>query len=768
MSGSELLEQLRGVFFEEAFEGLETMESALMALDEAPQDEDTLNQIFRAAHSIKGGAGSFGFGAITRFTHGMETLLDELRSGRRAVEPPVVDVLLRAVDQLRALVEGAAEGAPVDEARTRALTEELEQTLSGSPGPTGSPSAEAGASPPADPTAEAPATSGPGFVIRFEPHLDLMSTGNDPVLIFRELGALGALEVRPRTDRVPSIELLDPEQMHLGWTLELRTDADEAAVREVFDWVESDCDLTVEPLGSLPSPATGESAEAAGDVAEAAGAPTGSGPDRAPVQPAAPVAPAGFGSAEAPEPLAEPSSPSPRPSPPAAEPAEPAPSSGPSPVASGSAADPQSPGGAPSSSSRAPAEGGRAGKPAAASIRVGIDKVDALMDIVGELVITQSMLCQIEKDFDLSRLANLRDGLGELTRNTRQLQESVMRLRMVPISFLFSRFPRVVRDVRGALGKKVELELVGESTEVDKTVAEQLADPLVHLVRNALDHGLETPEGRREAGKDEIGHLRLSARHEGGSVVIEVEDDGRGIDPDRILAKARTRGLVGPGDRPSDERVFELLFAPGFSTAEKVTDLSGRGVGLDVVARNIRSLGGTIDIQSRVGAGSCFSIRLPLTLSILEAQLVRLSDQVFIVPLLSIVESVLVHPDQINALGGSREIYRLREEYIPMIRASEMLGIERGADEAEPRLLMVVEANGHRAGVLVDELLDQQQVVIKSLETNFRSVAGLSGATILGDGRVAYIIDVAGFVRLAAERVAEVEESREERIHDGR
>lgn len=705
----DIIAQLRTVFFEEAFEGLGVMEAALMDLDTAPDDPDILNSIFRAAHSIKGGAGSFGFENISRFTHGMETLLDEMREGRRSVEPALVDILLRSTDQLRALVEAASEGGEVDAEATRALTEELERILAAE----GPPPSEG----PSEPSAAEPASS--GHLVRFVPHLDLMNTGNDPVLIFRELGELGELSVELDASRLPALESLDPEQLFLQWTLRLEGEADLDSVKEVFDWVESDCDLEFAPLGG-PEPVGTEAEE------------------QAPAPVAAEVAEPG--------PAPPPSAPSPvvEASPPKA-PTSKAPTA---PVAATAVNPPAKAGGPPP------------------SIRVGIDKVDALMDIVGELVITQSMLCQIEKEFDMSRLEKLSDGLGELTRNTRELQESVMRLRMVPVSFLFSRFPRLVRDVRSSLGKEVELEMLGEATEVDKTVSEQLTDPLVHLVRNALDHGLETPEGRREAGKDEVGMLRLSARHEGGSVIIDVEDDGRGLNPDKILAKARERGMVGADERPSDERIFDFIFAPGFSTAAEVTSLSGRGVGLDVVCRNIRSLGGTIEIKSTLGKGTCFSIRLPLTLSILDAQLVRLVEQVFIIPLLSIVESVQVRPELVSTVAGGREIYRLRDQYIPIIRASEMLGVKRPESSSEPRLLVVVEAAGGRAGVLVDELLDQQQVVIKSLESNFKPVPGISGATILGDGKVAFIIDVAGFVRLAAQRVAGLNEALEERLHD--
>lgn len=721
MSGSEILEQLRGVFFEEALEGLETMERSLMLLDDAPADLDAINQIFRAAHSIKGGAGSFGFEAVARFTHGLETVLDALRSNARAVDAACIDTLLRSVDHLRSLVDGAATDTSVDEAQSLALTRELEALLPEQHDSDGDDEKKA--------TPDRPLDQGAfGYRIGFVPEPDLMATGNDPVLIFRELRTLGALEVTPDTSGLPGLDDLDPETMYLGWSLLLTTVAEERAVREVFEWVEGECELTLERV---------EAARPAGPPAgdegpSAVRAPPETKKGRLPVDPSSDGE---GGSDRAPLDRATERS--------LAE-DEPGRAGG------GSAGEGADPGPRPSNRPKdEAAPKARGPKAEAASIRVGTEKIDALMDIVGELVITQSMLCQIEKEFDLGKLDKLRDGLGELARNTRELQESVMRIRMLPISSVFSRFPRLVRDVRSSLGKRVELELVGEGTEVDKTVSEQLADPLVHLVRNALDHGLEAPEARREAGKPETGRIRLAARHQGGNIVIEVSDDGRGIDPEKVLAKAKSRGLVEKDERLSEERIYELLFLPGFSTADRVSALSGRGVGLDVVARNIRSLGGAIETESELGRGTCFRIRLPLTLSILDGQLLRVGSQIFVLPLLSIVESVQVDDRHVNRVAGRGEIYRLREHYIPMIRADQVFGVKRGPEDGRSRLLVVVEGDGSRAGLLVDELLDQQQVVVKSLETNFRPVPGMSGATILGDGQVVLIVDVAGLMRLA-------------------
>jgi two-component system chemotaxis sensor kinase CheA len=380
------------------------------------------------------------------------------------------------------------------------------------------------------------------------------------------------------------------------------------------------------------------------------------------------------------------------------------------------------------------------------SIRVATEKVDDIINLVGELLITQSMLCGFADGINPSDLDRLRQGLAQLARNTRELQESVMQIRMLPISFSFNRFPRIVHDLSRKLGKKVELKLVGEATELDKTVLEKINDPLVHLVRNALDHGLETPDQRLAAGKQETGTLELSAFHEGGNIIIEVRDDGAGLNKARILKKARERALIAPDQDLTDEQIDNLIFMPGFSTAEQLSDVSGRGVGMDVVRRNINDLGGHVQISSEEGLGSTIRIRLPLTLAILDGQLVRVGKEVYIISLLAIVETIQVTKQLVNTLVGRAQVFRLRDEYLPVVKLCDQFGIESDRRSAEDGLLVVVESDGRRVGVLVDDLLAQQQVVIKSLESNFRSVSGIAGATILGDGQVALIIDVPGLI----------------------
>ena len=343
----------------------------------------------------------------------------------------------------------------------------------------------------------------------------------------------------------------------------------------------------------------------------------------------------------------------------------------------------------------------------------------------------------------------LRDGLAQLERNTRELQESVMRIRMLPISFTFQRFPRLVHDLSNQLGKKVELKMSGEQTELDKTVMEKIGDPLVHLVRNSMDHGIESPAQRIAAGKPEMGTVNLNAFHQGGNIVIEINDDGGGLNAEKILAKAKSNGLIGDDETLTEEQIHDLLFQPGFSTADQVSDVSGRGVGMDVVRRNIRSLGGSVEVKSTEGVGSTFTIRLPLTLAILEGQLIRVGRETYVVPLVSIIESVQIHKEKVNVISGRGEVYKLRDDYIPIVRLYHVFGLKAESTTLDKGLLVIVETEGKKVAMFVDDLLGQQQVVIKSLETNFRKIDGLSGATILGDGTVALILDVAGLFDLS-------------------
>ncbi len=784
-------------FLEESHEGLQIMETSLLAL--TPGDNETINEVFRAAHSIKGGAGTFGFSGVAEFTHEAETLLDAMRNGTVEVTSTRTDLLLQSVDVIRDLLERAADGDNSLPPEAEALASALSQAQSDSePAPVAPDEAQ---EPSVTPTPDAaPQTEGwqidvkanpgllttgndpiflfqaladlgplrtevvsdalpsldqlepeqlylhwqlqldsdcsedaireifewveddvelviqsacdqvcsdqngaeetQGWQIQLHPSEDLLHTGNDPLLLFASLVELGQLDAQISTERLPELSMLDPSALYLDWSLTLHSDCDESAIREVFEWVEDEVELTLTRLGT---PREEEKEDAT---------------EKIPTDIATPQA----GTEEpSPAPVVE----TPKTS---------------TPVTAASSAAP----------AKAPA--GTAKKPAVreSSIRVDTGKVDSLVDRVGELVITQAMLLEVSQalaDIEHPAVEELQKGLLQLERNTRELQEDVMRIRMLPISFVFNRFPRLVHDVSQQLGKQVELHLQGEHTELDKTVLEKIGDPLVHLVRNGLDHGLEGPEERLASGKDRTGHLWLTAAQQGGSIMIEIRDDGRGLNRSRIRSKAIERGLIDAHAQLSDQDVDELIFLPGFSTAEQVSDLSGRGVGMDVVRRNIESLGGNIELVSTPGAGSRFTIRLPLTLAIMDGQLVRLDKDPYVIPLISIVETLQATSEMLVSMAGNRCLLHFRDEYLPLIRLTSTFGLQPSTQPLQPGcIVVVVENSGQKAGLVVDELMGQQQTVIKSLEQNYRRVPGLSGATILGDGSVALILDVAGLI----------------------
>ena len=676
--------EIAKVFFQESREGLDVMEAGLLGLSDAA-DKETINTIFRAAHSIKGGSATFGFAEVAGFTHGVETLLDEMRNGLRPVTAEGIQTLLQSCDCLREMISATEAGNPLDDGRIAALNAEIADILGESARAPARP-----ISPVQSPAPGAVEGAPGGWRIQFDPVPDLLRLRNEPTRMFAELARLGSLTVQADLSRLPGLAEIDAEACYLSWDIELRGSASRAQLDEIFDWVDPDCRLEFTPFGNAAAAEAGTVQVALPESAPAAAAP------------AAPPPPAIVPSA--------------------------LPAAAPKTTGAGSAHKP----------------GGES-----SSIRVATDKLDGIINLVGELLITQSMLAAFADGLDTSKLDMLRKGLSQLARNTRELQESVMQIRMLPISFAFNRFPRLVHDLSRKLGKSVEIKLVGENTELDKTVLEKISDPLVHLVRNSLDHGLETPEQRVANGKPPGGTIELAAFHEGGSIVIEVKDDGAGLNRPRILQKARERRLIAEDQELSDEQVDNLIFMPGFSTAEQVSDVSGRGVGMDVVRQNINDLGGHVQIFSRTGQGSTVRIRLPLTLAILDGQLVRVGKEIYIISLLAIVETVQVTRDRISNVLGGGEVFRLREEYLPVIKLGELFDIEPDSNEIEDGLLVVVEADNKRVCVLVDDLLAQQQVVIKSLESNFKPVLGVAGATILGDGAVALIIDVRDLVRAA-------------------
>ncbi|MCG8669028.1 MAG: chemotaxis protein CheA [Pseudomonadales bacterium] len=681
------LSQFHQIFYEESFEGLEAMESCLLDLDTDSVDSETINTIFRAAHSIKGSSGTFGFTEITEFTHVLETLLDQIREGSRQLTQAHVDLLLQSVDCLRGMLSHLQAGEPAESDVAKSLIDSFNAILNGE---------ETAASEPDDDQSNAatviddqPTVSTDNraekteYVIRFKPELGMLRTGNEPTRMFRELAELGEMDVTCDIEKVPSFDQLSPEDCHVSWEINLSTEKEMSDIQEVFEWVEDDAVIEIDMVAGLfidpPTDAAEQVSQAPQEelVIEAS-----SESDKKAAKPAA------------------------------------------KPKASTKTQE-------------------------STSIRVGTDKIDSLVNLVGELVITQSMLGQLGTDFDLSKLAKLQEGLAQLEHNTRELQESVMRIRMLPISFTFSRFPRMVRDLSRQLGKQVDLKLMGEQTELDKTVMEKIGDPMVHLVRNSLDHGLETPEERIDAGKPETGIVTLNAYHQGGNIVIEIIDDGRGLDRDKIRVKAIENGLITESDHLSDDQVYDLIFQPGFSTADAVTDVSGRGVGMDVVRRNIQELNGSVEVHSEPGLGSTFTIRLPLTLAILDGQLISVGVQTYIIPLVSIVESLQVDTSLINHVAGGCDVFRLRDEYIPIIKLWEVFGIEPASKDISDSLLVVLEVGSSKVALVVDDLLGQQQVVIKSMESNYKKIEGISGATILGDGTVSLILDITDLVYMA-------------------
>lgn len=670
------LSQFFEVFFEESFEGLDTMEAELLNLVPGEEDLETINTIFRAAHSIKGGSGTFGFSSVSDFTHVLETLLDQIRQGERTLTTEHVNLLLKAVDCLRSLLAGLQAEQEPDLTEADTLRAQFEEVLG-----INSTTQESNIQ-----TSDNQSDSDT-YQIDFKPHHHLFKTGNEPLIMISELEQLGELDTTVFYDEVPEITNLSSDECFLHWRFFLNTSHGESAIKEVFEWVEDDADITIELCGGLFT-------------------------DELP-------APENDSSTVAQEPLIQ------EPEPKQAEQAKPI---------------------KPTSANT----NKKSTTPESTSIRVGIDKVDSLINMVGELVITQAMLNQLsEQDITPATITALQEGLAQLAHNTRDLQENVMRIRMLPINFVFSRFPRLVRDIAQKLNKQVELKLIGEQTELDKTVMEKISDPMVHLVRNSLDHGLETVEKRLQAGKDPVGTVTLNAFHQGGNIVIEIMDDGQGLNTKKIQEKAIANGLISADNHLSNEEINELIFMPGFSTMDEVSDLSGRGVGMDVVKRNIQSLNGSVEVTSAPGVGSTFTIRLPLTLAILDGQLVKVAQHTYIIPLISIVESLQIDIAKVSRVGKNLDVLRLRDEYIPILRLYDIFNHDNAIESLDKTLLVVVETDNQKVGLLVDDLLSQQQVVIKSLEANYQKVDGISGATILGDGRVSLIVDISGLIKLS-------------------
>ncbi|WP_175780059.1 chemotaxis protein CheA [Burkholderia anthina] len=701
--------QFYQTFFDEADELLAQMEQLLLNLDVGAPDPEDLAAIFRAAHSIKGGAATFGFSALTETTHILESLLDRARNHELTLTKEMVDAFLETKDVLSdQLVDYRASAEP-DAAAAATICAKLERLKAES----GAAAADAAPVVAAAAPALAPAATGsaPDHVVEQAvaaahpaadaagaaedgPHLKITLKGvdaKDQALLTEELGNLGVIVGR--------------EQAGADLTLWLESDVPSDDIVAVCCFVIDDSQISV-ARGTAPA------APAAAPVATEAAAP----------EPAARVevfAPA----------AAAPQSPAP-----AAEPAQSA------------HAAPHAEPAAHHDDKRARPAAAAASGAEGSSIRVGVEKVDQLINLVGELVITQAMLAETASAFDPALHDRLFNGMAQLERNARDLQEAVMSIRMMPMDYVFSRFPRLVRDLAGKLGKQVELVTFGQATELDKSLIERIIDPLTHLVRNSLDHGIETVDKRVAAGKDAVGQLVLSAAHHGGNIVIEVSDDGAGLNRERILAKAAKQGMQVP-DTISDDEVWNLIFAPGFSTAETVTDVSGRGVGMDVVKRNIQSMGGHVEITSQAGRGTTTRIVLPLTLAILDGMSVKVGNEIFILPLNFVMESLQPSIDDIYTVGNGERVVRVRGEYLPLVALHEVFSVEDARTDPTQGIVTIMETEGRRFAMLIDELVGQQQVVVKNLETNYRKVHGISAATILGDGSVALIVDVAALNR---------------------
>jgi len=749
------MSQFYQAFFEETVEQLGSMESLLLALDLDSPDADQLNAIFRAAHSIKGGSGTFGFTDMTEVTHILETLLDRIRKNEIAITSEMVDTFLLSVDVLREILSAHQGGSIADAGASIALCDKLERLAQGSSATHANKAPQqvhrsvvqraAGGVPVAGADERSPAKH--AYQIKFSRAPGVFPSKKHLNNLLNNLGSIGNISNQEITAKAVK--------------LSLNTDASEDELREIFSFFLKPKQLSITELNArLPEApheqqaygffeeperirARIEETQGYGLFAEpetinaAVENAQGYGLFEEPEQIKARVeGTQGYGFFVEPQPIKS-----------AAEDAQ----------GYGffaEVADKSQPGKAFPAVRQEDSPGRRVTDKVTAaalgesSIRVSVGKVDKMVNLVGELVITQAMLAETISKIDAASNESLISGLVQLERNTRDLQESVMSVRMMPISLVFSRFQRVVRDSAGKLNKKVQLKIVGEGTELDKGLIEKVSDPLTHLVRNSLDHGIETPEERVAKGKNPLGTITLKAAHQGGSIVIEVSDDGAGLNRERIIAKAREKGLP-VSDGMSDADIWQIIFAPGFSTAAVITDVSGRGVGMDVVKKNIESIGGRVEIASQQGQGSTITIRLPLTLAILDGLSVAVGKHIYILPLSFISESLQPSPGDIKEISGQGQVVHVRGEYLPLLALHRMFNVDAEYTDPTEGILVLLEAEGKKVALQVDELVGQHQVVIKSLETNYRKVAGISGATIMGDGRVALIIDVTALIKLS-------------------
>ncbi|WP_425997890.1 chemotaxis protein CheA [Caulobacter sp. DWR1-3-2b1] len=717
------LEAIKVTFFQECEELLADLEGGLLAMQEGVGDSETVNAVFRAVHSIKGGAGAFGLEPLVRFAHVFETLLDAVRSNEVPSTVDLAAVMLRASDVLADHVSAARGLGDVDMAASAAMAAELKEWTDPSAAPVAAaPVAETMEAAPVvaavsddmeeddlgfdfqpmtismdEQAADAELIPDNVWTVSIRPKSDLYRKANETALLLRELSRLGPIVATMDASALPTLEFLDAEAAYVTWSVRVETDQGEDAIREVFEFVDGDCELEI-VRGEAP--------------VEAALANLMSAIDPTAAELVAEVAPAVVEAVSAP----------------------PAPAPAPTPA----------PAAAPTKATQVDVPG-----PGQSVIRVDPERIDSLIDLVGELVINQAMLAQRVGEYGIAPSSSLAMGLDELEQLTRQIQDSVMAIRAQPVKSVFQRMPRLVREVANMTGKQARLVMDGENTEVDKTVIERLADPITHMLRNAIDHGLESPEERRAAGKNPEGVVRLAALHRSGRIVIEVQDDGKGIDRERVFSIAVKKGLIAPDLQLTDEEIDNLIFLPGFSTAEKISDVSGRGVGMDVVRRSVQALGGRISITSRPGLGSTFTLSLPLTLAVLDGMVVDVAGETLVVPLAAIVESLRPKAEEVRPLGPVGSVLAVRDSFVPLIDVGVTLGYRTTSPSPTEGVVLLVEGeDGSRAALVADAIHGQRQVVIKSLEQNYQQVEGVAAATILGDGRVALILDVDAVINL--------------------
>ncbi|WP_064681151.1 chemotaxis protein CheA [Rhizobium bangladeshense] len=737
------MNEIKEIFFQECEEQLAELESGLLKMNDGDRDPETVNAVFRAVHSIKGGAGAFGLDDLVAFAHVFETTLDCVRSNKLEPTQDVLKVMLKSADVLADLTNAARDGGSVDESRSRGLVKELEALANGElPSPSvaaeaPAPKAAAKAAPAAPaPTPKPTDDSGfqpipfsfddfggdeagsdlPAYEVTFKPRYELYSKGNDATLLLRDLSRLGEMTIYCNMDELPGLEELDPEGAYFFWNVTIKTDKGEDAIRTVFEFAEWDCDLTVKSVEAA-------SAGAAGN-------------EELPMVPV-PFDLSILDETDAMEQVSAARSEDATAAVAAAETA----SNVTQMAAAAARVEKKESAAAAAAAANAAAQNNAAG--AGQTIRVDLDRVDRLINLVGELVINQAMLSQSVIENDTTGTSSINMGLEELQQLTREIQDSVMAIRAQPVKPVFQRMSRIVREIADMTGKSIRLITEGENTEVDKTVIDKLAEPLTHMIRNAVDHGIETPEKRAAAGKNTEGTVRLTAKHRSGRILIELADDGAGINREKVRQKAIDNDLIPADANLSDEEIDNLIFLPGFSTADKISDISGRGVGMDVVKRSIQALGGRINITSKPGHGSVFTMSLPLTLAVLDGMVVTVAGQTLVVPLTAIVETLQPEAAAIHSFGANHRLISIRNSFCPLVDVGRILNFR--ATQANPvegvALLVESEGGGQRA-LMVDAIQGQRQVVIKSLEANYTHVPGIAAATILGDGRVALILDV--------------------------